>query len=48
METYCRGGVTLYDGLRSGDINAYGPGYYNYVGDFMNDRASSIGFYASR
>lgn len=45
MDINCSGGASLYDYVESGDTNYYGPGYTSYVGAFMNDKASSIGFY---
>lgn len=42
---FCDGGGSLYDGYLGGDTNYYGYGYHIYIGDFMNDRTSSIRTY---
>lgn len=41
----CAGGASLYDGYEGGPTNYYGRGWHSYVGDYMNDRTSSIGYY---
>lgn len=46
MYNFCDG-VTLFDNAyESGANQNYGSGYTNYVGDYMNDRTSSVEFYS--